>query len=193
MSMSDVLSAKELLTEVCSTLTRELNGTKLPADASAEIADDSDWHRIRKGYTCYKDAVLLSAESGKWLMAIGHKCGSYPANPYNCDIFLRKISSPGGDAGNTLDVNQILSDNRHFRWSVLIAMADGSLVVRSAALKARLDQLLLDYIAREREVNTELLDISTLGIRQAVVKSTRYKPEFVGILVCEIQEFISAG
>jgi len=59
--------------------------------AFAEIADDSDWHRTRKGYMGYDKADLLRLDGKVWVIARGEACGSYPAAPYDSEILALRF------------------------------------------------------------------------------------------------------
>ncbi len=53
---------------------------------SAEIADDSDYHRTKKGYMVYEDLILLKSQKKHIVLALGEAYGAYPADPYDRDI-----------------------------------------------------------------------------------------------------------
>jgi len=50
------------------------------------IADDSDYHRTRKGFFKYSNGFFLPVKDQQWLVSRGVSCGSYPAHSYHGDI-----------------------------------------------------------------------------------------------------------
>ena len=183
------ISARELLLETFNDLQDKLKGKKidLPRQARALIADDSDWHRIRRGFTGYESAVVLEPNEAKmsWVIAFGTKCGSYPADPYNCDIAAVSISTRDTPEEQlAADIYASLRRNTRFRNSLIYAMADGEIAIskRSPFIKDVLDFLqprIEEFIAQNLEVDPELF---TTDFRPVVKSAIRYKREFVPFL-----------
>jgi hypothetical protein len=179
------LSAKELLEGVYEVFENEGRKIKLPSKATAEIADDSDWHRDRRGYTGYESATLLKIGDKEWLIAFGTKCGGYPADPYNCDIATMQFFGDGkSDELVATEAYDALKENRYFRKSIIYAMASGQLMVKSGGCFSNeviefLSPRVYGFIAQELETN---LDCLTMDGRPVVTTSTQYKPEFVAFL-----------
>ena len=179
---SEGLSARELLTEVFAELKKKFSGREvnLPEKAMAIIADDSDWHRTRTGYTCYESAVLLKIGSKEWAVAFGTACGSYPADPYNCDIAAVQILSNDQVA---MAVYRALEGNDYFRRSIVVAMADGELGTnKNSPFTKKFLEIVPSYqrfIARKKEIYPEYI---TMDLRPVVKSGIRYKKEFVAVL-----------
>lgn len=91
------LNVRELLKETYSILQKRYNPQQiiLPRRALAEIADDSDLHRIRVGYIRYESAGLFQLDGKTWAIARGEKWGSYPAEPYDSDILALEFLVEG--------------------------------------------------------------------------------------------------
>jgi len=96
--MTKHLSGEELLektyNELCSkSETREkitfsdfIEFSRYAPGLLCEIADDSDFHRTRKGYMLYTEGSILDFSDTKWLVCFGKAWGSYPAQSYGNDI-----------------------------------------------------------------------------------------------------------
>ena len=177
------LSAKELLEGVYNALKKDGREVKLPSKAMAEIANDSDWHRTRIGYTGYESATLLKIGDKEWVVAFGTKCGSYPADPYNCDIAAVQLSGDGkSDEEVASEIHDALRGNSYFCHSLIYAMADGQLALNK---DERFGQKVLDllrpkvqeFIAQDLETDSRYF---TMDLRPVVKSAVQYKPEFVG-------------
>ena len=191
------LSARELLTETFNDLRSKLRGkvVNLSSKATAEIANDSDWHRTRIGYTGYESAVLVDNISKQWAIAFGNKCGSYPADPYNCDIAAVPVSTDGKSEEQVAkEVHEALEGNSYFRNSLIYAMADGKLAVsREGRFGQRVLELLRpkvqEFIAQDLETDSRYF---TMDLRPVVKSDVRYKREFVAFLSDIIQAALTA-
>lgn len=197
MSKNQGLSARELLSETFNNLQIKLDGKSisLPSMAAAEIANDSDWHRTRIGYTGYESAVLVKNGNRQWVIAFGTKCGSYPADPYNCDIAAVPISVNGkSDNRVAKEIHDALENNNYFRSSLIYAMADGRLVVNN---EGRFGQKVFEFlrpkigefIAQELETDPRFL---TTDFRPVVKSAIQYKREFVAFLSETLQAALAA-
>jgi len=181
------LSARELLEGVYNALKdggREIN---LPSKAKAKIANDSDWHRTRVGYTGYESATLLKIGDKKWAVAFGNKCGDYPTDSYNCDIAAVELSDKGKRKSydeQATEVHDALERNSYFRHSLIYAMANGQLALNK---DGRFSQKVFDllrpkiqeFIAKDLETD---LRYFTMDLRPVVKSDVQYKPEFVVFL-----------
>ncbi len=181
------LSARQLLEEVYNSLKDKLDGReiKLPSKAMAEIADDSDWHRTRIGYTGYETAMLLKADGKEWAVAFGIKCGSYPADPYNCDITAVPVSTNGKPNEEIAkEIHKALEGGSYFRNSLIYAMADGQLAISK---NGRFGQKVLELLKpKVQEFIAQNLGIDsryfTMDLRPVVKSAVQYKPEFTVFL-----------
>ena len=185
MAEKQELSARELLEGVYNTLNDGGREIKLPSKATAEIANDSDWHRTRVGYTGYESATILKVGEKEWAVAFGIKCGSYPADPYNCDIAAVQLSGNGkSDEEVATEIHDALEGNSYFCNSLIYAMADGQLAVRT---NGRFGQKLLgllrpkvqEFIAQDLETDSRYF---TMDMRPIVKSAVQYKPKFVVFL-----------
>lgn len=181
------LSARQLLEGVHSLLKDKLDGKeiKLPSKAMAEIADDSDYHRTRVGYTGYETAILLKVDDKEWAVAFGTKCGSYPADPYNCDIAAVPVSINGkSDEETAKEIHEALNGNSYFRNSLVYAMADGQLAISENSKYGQkvlelLEPRVQEFIAQNLETDSQYF---TMDLRPLVKSSVQYKPEFMVFL-----------
>lgn len=179
------LSARELLEGVYNVLKNGGREIKLPSKAMAKIADDSDWHRTRVGYTGYESATLLKVGEKEWVVAFGTACGDYPADPYNCDIVAVQFSGNGkSDEQVAAEIHDALEGNRCFRHSLVYVMANGQLVVnKDGHFGQKVLELLRpkvqEFIAQDLETDPRYF---TLDLRPVVKSAVQYKAEFVGFL-----------
>ena len=179
------LSVRELLESVYNALKDGGREIKLPSKAMAEIANDSDWHRTRVGYTGYESATLLKADDKEWAMAFGTKCGSYPADPYNCDIATVQLSGNGkSDEEVAVEIHDSLEGNSYFRNSLIYAMADGQLAISKdeqfgQKVLESLRPKVQEFIAQDLETDSRYF---TMDLRPVVESAVQYKPEFVFFL-----------
>ncbi len=191
------LSARELMTETFNVLKYKFNGKeiKLPYKALAEIANDSDWHRTRVGYTGYESAVIVKIGEKEWAIAFGTACGNYPADPYNCDIAAVQFFRTGKfDQRTAGKVHMALEDNDYFRNSLIFAMANGQLSMNK---ESRFSQKVLellgpkveDFIAQDLETDPHYF---TMDGRPVVKSAIRYRREFVAFLAETLQAALTA-
>lgn len=197
MSKNQGLSARELLSETFNDLQIKLDGKSinLPSMAAAEIANDSDWHRTRIGYTGYESAVLVKNGNKQWVIAFGTKFGSYPTNPYNCDIAAVPISvDEKPDDQVAKEIHDALEGNNYFRNSLIYAMADGRLAVNSEGRFGQkvfefLQPKIREFIAQELETDSRFL---TMDLHPVMKSAVRYKREFVIFLSETLQAALAA-
>jgi len=179
------LSARELLEAVYNLLKKDGREIKLSLKAVAKIADDSDGHRTRIGYTGYESAAILKVADREWILAFGTKCGQYPADPYNCDIVAMRANLDGKtDKEAEPEIHQALERNTCFHHSLAYAMADGTLALnQNGCFCDKVIELLRpkieEFIARDLEVDPNCF---TMDLRPVVKSAVQYKPEFIDFL-----------
>jgi hypothetical protein len=162
----------------------------LDSDACAEIADDTDWHRSRTGYMCYKKVDLFNLEK-PWLLGHGKKGGSYPARPYDSDILALEFSSDGKEPRNIQkEIEDKIVASTYFQNSLVFGYADGNLGLnKEGRFGKRMMQLIKPnvqkFIAQKPEYNDEVLELSTLS--PPFTKEMLYKPEFAKSLTEAIE------
>ena len=185
MAKKQGLSAKELLEGVFDKFKLGGKEIKLSSKAMAVIANDSDWHRTRIGYTGYESAVLLKVGDKEWAIAFGIACGSYPADPYNCDIAAVPVSTNGkSNEKIAKEIHEALKEGNYFRNSLIHAMANGQLGTNK---DSRFGQKVLEllgprvqeFIAQDLETDSRFI---TMDLRPLVKSGVQYKPEFVVFL-----------
>lgn len=192
------LSARELLTATFNALKMRLGGKeiKLPSEALAEIANDSDWHRTRVGYTGYESAVLLKVGGREWAVAFGTTCGDYPADRYNCDIAAVRLSGHGKSKKQIAEeIRQALEGNSYFRGSLIYAMADGNLAGSSRSRFTRkvlevLQPRIRSFIAQDIKADPDYI---TGDLQPLVISAVRYKKEFAAFLSDTLQTVLAQG
>jgi hypothetical protein len=183
MSKEEVLLAKEIFEKTLELIKITLNGATvmLPNEILAKIADDSDWHRTRIGYSKYKSFVLVTIGKKRWAIALGEKYGQYPAAPYNCDLAVIKITG-----NNVIKIVQEGLGADYFQNSILFAMAKGSLgFMDGSSVARRLFQIFRQesigkFVGQGLKKSHEFIDPSTLDY--LVTEEIKYKESFIPFL-----------
>lgn len=186
-NLSEGLSVRDLLVRAFSALEIQLNGRRilLPARTRAEIADDSDYHRTRKGYMQYESATVLKVGEKGWAVAFGTACGSYPADPYDCDISAVPFSHQGTlDDRAIAKICEALQRSGYFRSSLIYGMADGKLVIADNGFGKtvfnRLKTKTPKFITQPLVTDPRFF---TLDMRPLVTAPLRYQEAFTQVLV----------
>ncbi len=171
-----------------------------PNTASAEIADDSDWHRSKTGYMGYKSAAALKINDKSWVLGLGEKCGSYPAEPFDKDILALEYVIDGKKETQISDeLEEKIRCSPYFRNTVILSMADGQLQLGNSdypcfcrfgsKMKELLKNKFKDYVAQKPEYDTEVILASTMDF--PCRKLMEFKPEFVEVLADTIEKVLS--
>jgi hypothetical protein len=190
--MSD-LDVRQLLEEAYKKISEgeKRKTIELPERATAEIADDSDWHRNRTGYMCYETAVLVEL-GNRWAVALGKKCGDYPGDSYNCDLMAVKVSGKGKEL--VAEIDRRIGGSSYFRNSLVCGMRDGSLAVMEnsrfkEAMLTRLNERIGECIAKEPEYDPSIryLDLTLAPVCKSTAK---YKPGFASYIAESIEDVL---
>lgn len=147
------------------------------------IADDSDWHRTKRGYMGYKEVKVFGFGRKFWALGLGIACGSYPAKPYKSDIIAIEIV-PDESVSAEKIAERIQPEGVGFNSSLIIARTDGMLTVERTSIfpieqgsvfykmQERLNRIIPEFTARK---------IKTSG--KCISASQYYKPKLVEELV----------
>jgi len=185
------LKVKELLQNTYSKLSERNNPQEIvfPERALSEIADDSDWHGIRKGYMGYDCAGLFQFKGKTWAIARGEKCGDYPGSRYNSDIIALELLVDGETKEKIIDIlNNKIMAGFYFKNTLIYGMSDGNLELPDTFSerfgKKALELLtskLKKFVVQEPELT---LPYPTMP------KTMRYKPEFADFLADSIEQVL---
>jgi len=151
-----------------------------------EIADDSDYHRTKKGYMGYESARTFQFNGKIWVVARGEECGSYPAEPYDSDILALEFPLEGRITKATKkELTKKIRESSYFSNSLICGMADGNLAVSEGGRfgKQMIDLLrpkIQDFIAQKPEYDRSVILASTL--QYPTTRCMLYKPEFADFL-----------
>ena len=162
---------------------------------SAEIADDSDWHRTRKGHMHYVSAGLFQFGGRTWAIGIGIAGGGYPARPYNSDLLALEFVVDGKSKKQL--VEGLATEIRHseyFANTLFFGKSDGLLAVSregrfSDAVRERLAPVAEEYLAQKPEYDTIVVLASTL--QYPTTKQTLYKSTFPEFLAKTIEDVLA--
>jgi hypothetical protein len=196
MQNARTLSVHDLLRSVCRLLGRKLSRHTLhfPEGVCTEIADDSDWHRTRRGFMRYRSAKVVRLGGKRWVLARGEKSGSYPADAYDSDIIAIRIADQGKVDAKLVDqVAQSIREGSYFKNTLVCGLADGRLACYERSLFAkpmaeRLRALLNRLIAEDVKRDERYLSLSDL--QPIVTSSMKYRPEAVRILAEIIKQIL---
>lgn len=192
------LTVRELLENTYSRLCERHNAKEisLSRTALAEIADDSDWHRTRTGYICYKSANILHINDKTWAVARGVKGGSYPAEPYDSDIMaLEFVVEEKTPEQIQEDLLEGIQRSVYFTNTLILGMMDSRLATsgKSSRFGKMMSELLKNdvsrFIAQEAEYDREYFSLSTLS--PVCTSSVSYKPEFADFLTGTIETVLN--
>jgi hypothetical protein len=156
-----------------------------------EIANDSDYHRIRIGFMKYDNIRLFQFNEKNWVIARGEKCGSYPAERYDSDLLALEFPIEGKDSEQIQkELRERIEQSQYFQNSLVFGMDDGNLGVSEDGIfkekiLGRLNPRIQDFIAQEPEYDKSMILTSTL--HHPTTKSMLYKPEFVDFLADSIE------
>lgn len=183
-SQTKELSAKTLLEKVYNNLSKKYDGKVINFQykAYAEIADDSDWHRTRKGYTGYDSATIITLNGTEWLVALGNAFGSYPADDFNCDIFAKQCSTKDLTAEKLQErAYKELSINRYFGWSIIAAMDNGQLFSFDKDMKLEIYSQISNFIVEPKKADYDTFYLYSES-HPFVMKNGTYKSKFIHFL-----------
>lgn len=160
--------------------------------AEAEIADDSDWHRTKKGYMSYKEVGAFNFNSFGWIIGLGNKCGDYPAERFDKDILALKYEPNGKDQKQVdSDIISMIRRSEYFENSIMLSMSDGRLLGGpnfGKHVKELLGNKFKEYIAQQPEYDTSGILVSTMSY--ICEKSMTFKEEFADVLVDTIEKIL---
>ena len=187
----DDLTAGEVLAAVFADLERKFGTKTVTFDGvrnekpMAEIADDSDYHRSRTGYSAYDSARILEVGRRECCVALGQACGGYPADPYDRDIVCFDISTQGKTNKQiTKEVHAALCQSSYFRNSLILSLANGKLAsghkVKGESVIKAIGPRISEFIAQEVKTDESL--VSLVDLQPLVISPVLYRPEFVSFL-----------
>lgn len=145
------------------------------------IADDSDHHRRRRGNMMYEDYLALEVGGLLWVVTLGRKAGSYPADPYDSDLTV--FPTQGSVDENARFLNRY---GDWWRYSLVMSHADGNIGTFLNPYGTVMGHHLSlgsmpAFVAAEAQQDEKLISLSTL--QPVVTRETSYKPEVVLFLV----------
>lgn len=190
------LSVRELLDKTYEALEKKFEHKTVifPEHASAEIANDSDYHRTRIGSMSYEKANVFRFNGREWAIAIGKACGSYPADPYDTDISAIQTKTEGKlEKQIGKELMEGFERSSYFRNSIIYGMSDGSLAVgNQSPFKDKVLEILKPqmekYMAKQPKYHDKFI---TMDLRPVVTGRAEYKPEFTKFLAESIATILS--
>ncbi len=171
----------------------------------ALIAEDRDWHRVKRGYTEYDSVILVRSGENIWALGKGRACGSYPADPYNKDILVLKVWESILRKTKTLEeiAEEIMPWIRMsfgFQNSIIAGKRSGELFVGSKwrdKVKELIAPELPKFIRKELETHEGYLTVElgemspSFDIVPAIKSPIMYKKKLADFLAKKIIEILS--
>jgi len=162
---------------------------------SAEIADDSDLHRTRKGYMHYVSAGLFQFGGRTWAIGVGTASGGYPARPYNSDLLALEFVVDWESKEQLTEM--LATEIRHseyFANTLFFGKSDGLLAISkegrfSNVVWERLAPVAEEYLVQKPEYDTRVVLASTL--QHPTTKQTLYKSTFPEFLAKTIEDVLA--
>lgn len=156
---------------------KESEPFKLSRPALCEIADDSDYHRIRIGYMRHVEGKVVNLNGKRWFISRGEATGDYPRKPYNSDIIVSQTTEP--------PLIEVVG--AYFGSSLIVGMSNGDIKVsREGEFGRRLEERVGDdveqFISKPIKTNTppviyksELVDFLVEQIEYVLRETTESK------------------
>ncbi len=189
--MENSLQVTDLLKAVYEDLKNKFPHKELTFEkiVRTEIADDTDWHRSRTGYMCYKKALYIKYNGKAFIFSYGTKCGQYSGDEYSCDLMLLEV--PLEEEHQLTEIPKLMRLNDYFKSSLIIGMSDGSLGTNSKGKMAGFSMpfSFRDFVAQDVETKSGVVFMDLRSVPSQVAK---YKSGLVNVLVNSTKEFILA-
>lgn len=171
--------AREVLEKTYSSLRGDLLEVSLKEPVFVEIGDDSDWHKVVKGYSRYEKFFILNE---KWVVSLGQKFGKYPADRFDRDIVAVKID---GIKSN----EELFQQNEYFYYSLIISLASGEIGTRvdgffSSQMR---DLKTIDFVIREKKLDEKRYKPN---LQPLVVEKIDYNEKIVEYLKTKIYNIL---
>lgn len=193
--ISNVLSVRELFEKTYEILGEKNSHSEiiLPKRVKSQIADDSDYHKIRTGEMGYDNVSFFTFSGKSWLIGNGKSCGQYPSRPYDSDILALEFAVSENPAEVCEQFQKNISS--YFVNSLIHGKSDGMLVTFKNRFSEKMISLVKprieEFIAGEPEYNSEVLlpdDLQPVNI-----KAMTYRPEFADFLAETIKTVLSTS
>jgi len=183
MDRKKVLTVRDLLRKTCRRLGRRhgWRNLRFPDEVWTEIADDSDYHRTKRGYMRYRSAKIIRLGAKRWAVARGEKGGSYPADPYDSDIIAIEIDPEAAvNAALVEKVAEAIREGSYFRRSLVVGLADGNVALYqhslwSGKMLPELRAAADGWLSQDARRDGRYLSLSTL--QPIVTSAAKYRPE----------------
>ncbi len=181
----DNLSARDVLEKVYLSLKGDREEIVFEKNCLCEIANDSDWHRIRVGYSIYRFYFLLEEKNKKWAVSFGKKGGGYPADFFDCDIAAIEVRD------DNLKIVELFQKNTYLFNSLLFAFSSGEFAVREDGFfgekVANMMPELKRFIVREAETMEDVYTLNFLPMKTSFV---RYDQRIVPHIVKDFEKIL---
>jgi len=157
--------------------------------ALTEIANDSDWHRSRKGFMGYEEYNILELKNGLWVVSRGYKCGSYPGDEFIGDIIAIRLMEKNADA---TEIGYMIRQGSYFQNTVIVGMAGGQIGtngnVHGKILERMLPRQLNENILADAVVEQGYIDLNLNPIYKSRVQYKKGFGEVLSKVVIEALE-----
>ncbi len=156
------------------------------------IADDSDYHRTRRGYMKYESIAFCKIEGSWFVLGQGEAWGSYPADPYSVDILAVPISS--GEIKKQ-EMKKVIERriNAFFKFSIIASKRSGAMFIgKYWEKKIKISkERFSSFIQEASERANDLFTIEEYDMVPILVSPSKYKKELALYLFQKIEEALT--
>ncbi len=185
------LTADQVLNEVLALLLAkwENEATDLESPIRVEVADDSDYHRTRKGYFRYNRLYVVTLPRHRWILGKGVNAGGYPADGLVSDLLARQL--PSVLQADHKTIIGVVTGSEYFSHSVMVVREGGEFAVagsqqRQAEYRRLFRADAKEVVASEGKVNTEVMTMSLEPVFDSETLWTRRMAELMAETIAQI-------
>ena len=161
-----------------------------PKPVLALIADDSDYHRTRRGFMKYRSVIIISFGESEWIMGRGYAWGDYPAEPYDKDILVVELDDPLEEKSDSERVEEIMREVKFSGWlfknSIIAAKSNGTFFVGKnwgdAMTKEINQEGISGFIKKKLENYDNYINVTVEGVVPFLKSSIKYDKELADFL-----------
>ena len=152
------------------------------------IADDSDWHRTKRGYFTYDSVTPVTHNERRWLMTKSVKTGAYPGDFLKGDLAF--IPLPGTVEEGITTFRNV----RDLSNTLLVGLESGRLVQVpgepfSSKFFQKYTEELANMAAQQPIMDQDHISLSTL--KPLISQEARYSSSAADILVEKILDYLA--
>ena len=193
MTKSTALTIKMVLEGIYKLMMEKPGAQEYEINVSSEVADDSDWHRTRKGSLHYSKALHVHVGNRGWIIAVSTGPRGYPADQFATDLLVYPMEVSEEKITTKKIEEYIRKKVSYFNHSPIIGLASGDIAVSQHSMFYSDVELLFKggfnrFVEARAEYNQELMHLDG---RPIVQKQTTYQPEFINFWFDALEQILS--